>query len=314
MKRILVLGGAGFLGSRIVEVCAGNGHEVYVVDGLLANTSGRSENLPPTLPTARFCRSRVEETENLDALLQNADVIVDAMGWTRHLMALEDPIYDLTLNVASHLAWLARTPPGKLVIYLGSRSQYGSPHVAEIVEDTPLMPVDIQGIHKLTGELHVRFYSRLRGFSAVSLRLPNCIGRNQISTGEDIGLVGGFIRRLLSGQEVELYGEGRMRPVAYADDVAGVIEALTSRDCTGFEAYNMFCHHVRIEDLLRKLRSKIGRGSYSIRLAPAQVAAIDVGGAHVSHRKLEELLGGPTLTDLDAMLDATVNYFRGVWQ
>jgi hypothetical protein len=76
----------------------------------------------------------------------------------------------------------------------------------------------------------------------------------------------------------------------------------------------MFCHHVRIEDLLRKLRSKIGRGSYSIRLAPAQVAAIDVGGAHVSHRKLEELLGGPTLTDLDAMLDATVNYFRGVWQ
>lgn len=314
MRRVLVLGGAGFLGSRIVALCTVKGHQVAVVDGLLEKTSGRAENLPPSFPTSCFHRNRVEETANLDALLEDADVIVDAMGWTRHLMALEDPSYDLSLNVASHLAWLTRTPPGKLVIYLGSRSQYGNPQAAEIVEDTPQVPADIQGIHKLTGELHVRFYSRLRRFSAVSLRLPNCIGVNQICSGEDIGLVGGFIRQMMSGEQVELYGEGRMRPICFSDDVADVIEALAGRDCTGFEAYNMFNHHVRLEDLLEKLHGRIGRGGTCIRPFPAHVAAIDVGGGALSHRKLEKFLGGVTLTDLDEMLDATVNYFRGVRQ
>ncbi len=314
MKRLLVLGGAGFLGSHIVDVCTEMGNEVYVVDGLLAETSGRRENLPPSLPSDRFYRTRVEDTEVLDELLARADVIVDAMGWTRHLMAIENPAYDLTLNVASHLAWLTRTPPGKLVIYLGSRGQYGNPATAEIVEDTPLMPADIQGIHKLTGELHVRFYSQLRGFPAVSLRLPNCVGANQITTGDDIGLVGGFIKQLLSGKPVELYGVGRTRPIAYAGDVARVVEALSRRVTTGFEAYNMFCHQVLIEDLLERLQRKIGRGSYSVRPAPPHIAAIDVGSARVSSRKLEEFLGGSILTGLDTMLESTLIYFTGVWQ
>ena len=112
------------------------------------------------------------------------------MGWTSHNAALQDPAYDLSLNIGAHLSLLkALKATPRSAIYLGSRAQYGRPNVVEITEETPMIPEDVQGLHKVAAEGHFRIASKF-GLPAVSLRFPNCFGERMPSQGDDIGLIG----------------------------------------------------------------------------------------------------------------------------
>src|SRR5712691_11841726 len=146
-QSVVVLGGAGFIGSHIVERFGELGNDVTVIDGLLPNTGGARENLQHCRAHVRFIELRVEDVRNLGDILGQADVIVDCMAWTSHMDALGDPELDLRLNATSHLHVVRTLQPGSRakIIYLGSRGQYGNPEVAEIDETTSMLPVDVQG-------------------------------------------------------------------------------------------------------------------------------------------------------------------------
>ena len=206
-SRVLVLGGAGFIGSHVTRRLVEAGARVVVIDGLLEGTGGRREHLEPVLPQIRFLDRRGQDVPNLAAIVGECDAVVDAMAWTAHRLALQNPVHDLHLNAASHLHVVQLLRRGQKAIYLGARSQFGNPPVAEIAEDSPMTPVDVQGIHKVTGESYYRVYARIRNFDAISLRFPNCFGERQPTTGEDIGLVGQFIRTALCGGTIEVFVE-----------------------------------------------------------------------------------------------------------
>ena len=312
MTRVTLFGGAGFLGSRIAEQCVGMGHHVCVVDGLLPYTAGRREHVAHLGPSVELRCSRIEETDDLQGLVAESDAIVDCMGWTRHRAALADPLYDQQLNLASHVHWLYRVPEGAhpRVIYLGSRGQFGNPHGDEIDEDAPQCPVDVQGIHKSAAEHHFRLAARLRGFPVVSLRLPACVGPNQPTDGEDVGLVGGFVRDLLAGRTVQVYGRGRRRAVAYADDVAAVVCRLLALPLEGFTPYNLRGEVLPIEDIATRLAALIGRGRVDVADVPHEVAAIDVGGGMLREDRLRAALGGLSRTPIDTVFAATVRYLE----
>src|SRR4029077_10745844 len=99
---------------------------------------------------------------------------------------LEDPLYDLALNLASHVRWLRRLPDDARphVIYLGSRMQFGDPPGDEIAEDAPQDPTDVQGIHKAAAERHFRLAAQLRGIGVAALRLPARRGTPPAAHGE----------------------------------------------------------------------------------------------------------------------------------
>src|SRR3954454_18867383 len=152
---VTVLGGAGFIGSRVVERCVAAGLQTTVIDGMLPKTGARPANLNACRSSINLETRRIEHAENLSDVLRSSDAIVDCMGWTCHRSAALDPLYDLELNVQSHVAWLSRVPPRReqRVIYLGSRVQYGRVD-GVIDESTPMRPVDVQGVHKLAAEHH----------------------------------------------------------------------------------------------------------------------------------------------------------------
>ncbi len=310
--KCLIAGGAGFIGSHIAERFAQAGHEVTVIDGLLARTGGRRENLAGLLPIIQFLDAPVEQVSNLAGLVAENDLIVDCMGWTCHRLALQDPLYDMQLNIGSHLALINAIAhsSGKKVISLGSRSQYGNPKVERITETTPSNPQDVQGSHKQAAETNWEVFSRIKGFAVISLRLGNCFGPRQPVQGEDIGLIGGFIRDLLQGRPIELFGTGRRRPVIYAGDVAEAVWLCAQIPFHGFQYFNLAGEDVILEELLDLLICEVGWGSYHLREFPDEVKSIDVGNAAFSGDRLETLLGSVPRTSLEAGIRGTVEYFR----
>ena len=312
LRTALVLGGAGFIGSHIVEALVRSGTRVVVVDGCIAGTGGRRENLAGVASDVRLIAEPVEEVAELDRLVRDSEVIIDAMAWTSHLDALRFPEKDLRLNAASHLALLRHLPgqsPSR-VILLGSRGQYGNPPVTRITEDTPMQPEDIQGIHKVAAEGYFRVYAGLQNLNVTCLRLPNCFGERQRTEGGDIGLVGLFIRSLLDDKPIEVFGD-RSRALAYAPDVAAVVCRLARTERRGFVPLNLAGVPVRLEDLARRLIACAGRGSYEVRPVPSDVARIDIGGAPVAEDRLQALVGDIPRSELGAALETTFRFFEG---
>jgi UDP-glucose 4-epimerase len=309
-RTVLIAGGAGFLGSHIAKRFHRAGYAVIVVDGLLEYSGGKEENLYPILDKIRFYKTDIREASTIADVIRESDIVVDCMAWTAHRSALQNPLYDLRLNAESHLYLLQYLHAEQKIIYLGSRSQYGTPDVAVIDEDTLMSPVDIQGTHKIAAESYYRVYSRLRGLNVISLRFPNCFGENQPVDGEDVGLVGGFIRDLLTRRLVEVYGKSRKRSLVYAPDLAEVVLLLSQSPLIRFSAYNLAGIEMYIKSLVEKLIELIGFGTYQLRGMPADISSIDVGNATFSNEKLRAVIGDIPITDLEVALRTTIDYFK----
>lgn len=315
MAKVLILGGAGFLGSNIAKRFVESGDKVHIIDSLADKTGGKRENLRDIIFDITFTNSDITGIDNLNEIIEQSDIIIDCMAWTAHRSAISNPRYDLKLNVESHLSLInalkgVPNVKDKKIIYLGTKVQYGSPYVEEITEETPMVPEDIQGIHKLVSESHFRVYSKLNELNVVSLRLPNCFGENQPIEGEDIGLIGGFIRDILNGKEIELFGENRKRYLLYAKDLAEIVFRLSQKPFKGFSAFNVGGKETKIEDLAKNLIEIIGQGIYIKKEIPFEVKSIDPGNAKFSDEKLRRFLGEIPETDLKLALKETVQYFK----
>jgi UDP-glucose 4-epimerase len=310
---ILIAGGAGFIGSHIAEKLLLAGHEVLILDGMLGETSGTPDNLAH-LQGFRLITDAVENCRKLPQYLDKTDIVVDCMGWTRHLMALHNPLYDLELNVSSHLVLMnaLKASSCKRVIYLGSRGQIGNAAADEIDDDAPRLPMDVQGIHKTAAESHYRVFAKLNNVNVLSLIIGNTFGPRMAMEGSDIGLVGGFLREVLSDRVIELYGKGRTREFTYAPDLAGIVSRLCQHDWEGFEALNIPATAMDLEELVQTMIETAGAGSYSIEDWPPEVKAIDIGAARLCPRKFESWLGLLQATPLRHALRQTIQSIQTI--
>ena len=312
VERILVPGGAGFIGSHLAAAFAAAGHQVTVIDGLLPRAGADRRHLEPLLRAIRFIEQPIEDVANLGELICKFDTVIDCMGWACHLLAVQDPGYDARLNLASHRALLqsVRTGRNPAFVYLGTRSQYGRPRLDRIAESCALEPVDIQGIHKAAAEHYYRFFAARYNLTVVSLRVPNCIGPNQLIEGPDIGLFGGFARDLLGDKTVTVYGSGRSRAVIDVRDLVTIVRKIVAAPHTGFEAYNVPGQRVPLDVAARLLRDQAGSGEVRQAPLPEEIAQIDMGEADADCSKLHSLIGEFPLTPLEETFRALVDYFR----
>jgi nucleoside-diphosphate-sugar epimerase len=304
---ILIAGGAGFIGSHIAGSLIFNGHNVTIVDGMMQQTSGSPANLAHLGP-CRLLADPVETCPELPDILRSANLVIDCMGWTRHLLALENPDYDLQLNVGSHLSLIRAVTrsPCRKILYLGSRGQFGNVESPIIDDDAPRMPVDVQGIHKTAAESHYRVFARRNGAKVVSLIIGNTFGERMPMDGPDIGLFGGFVRDVLAGSPIQLYGKGRLREFTYAPDLAECVLRLCHHDWDDFQSLNIPGTTIELEELVKLMISLAGSGTYSIEEWPAEVKAIDVGAARLCSRKLDSWIGHFEPTPLRESLVRTI--------
>lgn len=200
---VLVTGGAGFIGSNIVDLLLERGHEVTVLDNL---SSGYRGNLNPH---ARFLEGDIRDLAIVETAVRGAEAILHLAASVGNQRSLRDPQADATANVIGTLNVLesARRGGARKVVYSSSAGIFGELKTLPIREDHPVEPDTPYGVSKLAGEKDCLAYGRLYGIEAICLRYFNVFGRRQRydAYGNVIPI---FATQLLKGKELAIYGDG----------------------------------------------------------------------------------------------------------
>jgi UDP-glucose 4-epimerase len=218
--RILVTGGAGFIGSHVADAYLSEGHELLVVDSLWEHGGGRREHVPDR---ARFVRMDVRDSA-LGAVFAEFRPEIVSHHAAQHSVAISsrDPIYDAQVNVIGLLNVLesAVKAGARKVIFASSGATFGNPDKLPINDQTPQHPTSPYGITKMVAEHYLRFYHGERDLDFTALRYGNVYGPRQDPNGE-AGVIAIFIGKFLARQGVRIDWDGEQtRDYVYVRDVA----------------------------------------------------------------------------------------------
>jgi UDP-glucose 4-epimerase len=242
--RVLVTGGAGFIGSHVVDALVARDDEVVVVDSLV---NGKRENVPPRATLhVRDVREPLDDV--VDDLRPEAVFHLAAQADVR--VSVEQPVYDAEVNVLGTVRVLeaARRHGAQVVFSSTGGAIYGECDAGPAVETSALTPLSPYGTAKLAGEEYLRAYNRLHGSKHVALRYGNVYGPRQDPHGE-AGVVAIFLGAHARGEQAHIFGDGlQTRDYVYVGDVAratisalgqdgGVFNVGTGRETSVVELY-----------------------------------------------------------------------------
>ncbi|MFQ5905673.1 MAG: NAD-dependent epimerase/dehydratase family protein, partial [bacterium] len=213
--KILVTGGAGFIGSHIVDRLVDDGHEVWIMDDL---STGKEENINSN---AQFVKMDIADSRLLDALAPTEpEIVFHCAAQIDVRKSICDPIGDARSNIIGTISLLeaCRAWKTRKVIFSSSGGTIYGNVEEPATEDFPVLPLSPYGIGKLASEHYLRCYFELHGVTYTVLRYSNVYGPRQDPTGE-AGVVAIFARNMLSGDTPVLYGFGEMvRDYVYVGD------------------------------------------------------------------------------------------------
>jgi UDP-glucose 4-epimerase len=218
--RIIVTGGAGFIGSHIVDAYLAAGHEVVVVDSLWAHGGGRRDNLNEK---AGFVHMDVRD-EAIGRVFRDFQPDVVSHHAAQHSVAISsrDPALDASVNVLGLINVMDNAVKAnvKKVIFASSGATFGEPDKLPISEATPQRPESPYAITKMVSEHYLRFYKAQHGIDFTSLRYGNVYGPRQDPNGE-AGVISIFIGRFLQQQGIKMFWDGEQtRDYIYVGDIA----------------------------------------------------------------------------------------------
>jgi nucleoside-diphosphate-sugar epimerase len=256
MPKCLVTGGAGFIGSNLVDALIGRGDEVIVLDNL---TTGKRENLNPK---AKFYEGDMRNLAEIKPLFEGIDYVFHLAAFPRVQPSIEDPVNsnDINLNGTLNVLVAARDAKVKKLVYSASSSAYGDQPEMPLKETMPAHPLSPYGLQKYMGELYSRLFSEIYGLPTVSLRYFNVFGERQALEGAYCLVMGIFVKQRLEGKPMTIVGDGEQkRDFTYVGDVVRA-------------------------NILAAESDKVGKGE-----------AINIGrGKNYSVNELAEMVGGPT--------------------
>ncbi len=211
--RAVVTGGAGFIGSHLVDALVARGDEVTVIDNL---SSGRRENVNPG---AMLVEHDIREPFEVEA-----DAVFHLAAQADVVTSVEQPTYDAEVNVIGTLRVLEAAKGAQVVFTSTGGAIYGECE-RPAREDDPRLPLSPYGTSKLAGEEYLATWNRLHGAGHVALRLANVYGPRQLPTLEG-GVIAIFLDRMAAGQETLVYGDGlQTRDFVHVEDVARAMVA-----------------------------------------------------------------------------------------
>lgn len=240
MKKAVVTGGAGFIGSHLVEALVQRGFQTVVVDNL---SSGSWTKIPYSARDKIRCvESDCLDAEVLDEACRGADCIFHLAAVSSVEASLRDPLASIRSGEMALLGVLesARRCGVANVVYASSAAVYGNPVKLPLAEDHPLQPLSFYGVSKLSGEQYLRTFAELTRSRATALRFFNVYGPRQDPANPYSGVISKFIAAAEAGQSLTIFGNGgQTRDFIYVSDVVAALLAAGERRGGRFEVFNV---------------------------------------------------------------------------
>jgi UDP-glucose 4-epimerase len=312
-RRVLVTGGLGFIGSNLCRTLADLGAEVLAVDSLLPDYGGNLFNLEGYEGRVRINIADVR-SHAMEYLVRGQELLFNLAGQVSHLDSMTDPFTDLEINCRSQL-WILeaarKNNPDLKLIYASTRQVYGKPQRLPVDESHLLNPTDVNGINKISGEFYHLVYHSVYGIRAVVLRLTNTYGPRQLIRHNRQGFIGWFMRKVVLGEEIELFGDGQQRrDFDYVDDAVDAFLRAGANAAADGEVFNLGGDQtVALADLVQMMTEIAGQGSYRLVPFPPERRRIDIGDFHADTTKIRRVLDWSPTVPLREGLERTIAYY-----
>lgn len=302
--KVLVTGGAGFIGSHVVDRLILEGHEAVVVDNLV---TGKRRNINRA---ARFYKMDVQSWR-LERVFRNErpNVVMHLAAQMDVRKSVEDPMFDAQVNVLGTLNVLQQAVKHgvrKVIFSSSGGAIYGEQETYPAAENHVLKPLSPYGLSKLCGEQYLSYFQRVSGLQAVSLRYANVYGPRQDPEGE-AGVVAIFIQKMLNNEQAVINGNGRQtRDFVFVDDVVEANLAVMGQETQG--TFNVGTGvETSINDLFRILVQHTGSTCKEVH-GPAKKG--EQARSVIDSTKLRHEASWEPKADLSEGLKKTVEYFR----
>ena len=238
MARVLVTGGAGFVGANVVEALVAEGHEVTVLDDL---STGNLRNIGSVLSAIRFVQGSVTDYECVRKLVAEADRVIH-LAARNIIVSTRNPRDDYAVNIGGTLNVLlgCREHPVKKIVYSASASIYGNPRYLPINEDDLVSTLSPYAVSKLAGENYcVAFYESYQ-LPTVVLRYSNVYGPKQDPANPYCGVISRFMEQALKGEPLSIHGDGEQtRDFTYVGDTVRATLAAAFSELANGQTFNV---------------------------------------------------------------------------
>ena len=314
-KKILITGGLGFIGSNLARSLVSMGNQVTVIDSLIPEYGGNLRNLHDLRDKVVVNLSDVRDPFSINELIKGQDYLFNLAGQTSHLDSMNDPFTDLDINAKAQLSILEACRKNNRdirIVFASTRQIYGKPQYLPVDEKHPLNPVDVNGINKIAGEQYHLLYNQVHKIRSSVLRLTNTYGPRMRIKDARQTFLGIWIRNLLQGKPIQVYGDGqRRRDYNYVDDlIDALIIAATENKAIG-RVYNLGAPDpMSLSETAKIMCHGIKGASWNLVPFPKDRKAIDVGDFVCDYSSFSSAFVWDPKIKFEEGIKRSLEYFR----
>tara|TARA_X000000950_G_scaffold265498_1_gene339842 strand:- start:353 stop:1342 length:990 start_codon:yes stop_codon:yes gene_type:complete len=297
-KTILVTGGAGFIGSNIIEYLLKKNNRITCLDNF---TTGKRENIENFLsnPHFKFIEGDITNLNDCDLACQGVDIILHQAALGSVPRSIENPLKtnDININGFLNILWSAKKNNIKRIVYAASSSTYGDSKKLPKIENEIGSPLSPYAVTKYVNELYAGVFSNLYALELIGLRYFNVFGRKQDPNGAYAAAIPKFIKAFINHDSPIIHGDGsQSRDFTYIDNViqANELAATTTNKNALNQVYNVACGEQSfLNDLVEELKSLLSEFDSEIKNVEIQYGSERIGDIKhslASIKKAEEFL------------------------
>jgi nucleoside-diphosphate-sugar epimerase len=309
--RYLVTGGAGFIGSNIVDELVRRGHKVVVLDDLSA---GKESNLADVRSKIDLRVGSITDLAAVQSACSGADYVIHLAARTSVPRSVQDPIGTNFVNIDGTLNVLvaARDAKVRRIVFAASSSAYGETRTLPKTETMPADPISPYGITKYVGELYAKVFGRVYGLENACVRYFNVFGPRQDPSSQYSGVLSRFMLAVIEGQQPVVFGDGEQsRDFTFIEDIVDeTLRACEAQGASGMVFNGGTGVRITLNQVL-KLLEKISGNKIQVKYDPPRTGDIRDSQADIS--LAQKVLGYKPLVHFEEGLQRTWEWYKGAY-
>jgi UDP-glucose 4-epimerase len=313
-RKVLILGGLGFIGSNLARKCLELGAIVTIYDNLDSHSGGNLYNIHDIKKDIRLLFYDILNVDLLSQEVSQANLIFNCAASTSHPFSMKEPRIDLDVNsrgVLNILETIQKFNQDVKFVHIGTSTQLGKLLYQPADENHPEFPTDIYSANKSVSEKYVLIYAKAFDIDATVIRLSNVFGPRASIHSPEFTFNNYFVGLALQNKDITVYGDGnQMRNVIFIDDaVEALIQTALAQGTKGETFFTVGDNHYSVAEIAEETAKIMGSGKVNFIQWPKERKSTEIGDAILSNKKIKKIVKWSPTTNLIDGLIKTKEYF-----